>query len=488
MCGHTMCSYCAVICVDGSRPYTYLWNCCYCGDGPYLVATTPLCLGGFQPQGPIRPNQDSTSAEHLRALSSDTASVSVPNALHVPIISTSSHNVETRDKTDLSKTDYISLSKESRVISRDGHGRTENADEEDHRRVTVSFEDLDGCDIESFKDSAYGTASETSEITIFSRIPEARECLLNTLVNDRELRTLFSSVSGQVSRGDFQGRLQAMLTQLSRDLRKDAQTRAEHSVAYLAQTSSGFLENSISSIFFDGPSDIAAAIDALQEQLPQKRELLERLLTTQDIWTSSIKTASDDMELREEIAAEEAHITTEEEHVVNLPRLSRLEEFITESRALQNLRDNVGRWLNGEALPGHSPNTLNPDQGRDIFTPHTSTLSVENMFLQVRTRSDPAVNEETVPKNRVPRMQLMSEDLEIVSRKEQIEMEPNELGLLPQTEESLPNDAERVNSWSSLWLWLMSVYSPPQSGFQRISYICVSTLFTKTSNRSLTAF
>jgi hypothetical protein len=70
-------------------------------------------------------------------------------------------------------------------------------------------------------------------------------------------------------------------------------------------------------------------------------------------------------------------------------------------------------------------------------------------------------------------------DRDVAGENRPLEVQAGEITQQLMHNEDMPTNYEdKMTIWSSWWLWLMSIYSPPQAGFQRISYICVSTLYT----------
>jgi len=219
---------------------------------------------------------------------------------------------------------------------------------------TTSKQDDDEWDIDSFRDSAYGTQSVTSEAPALSHTSEARDCLLNALLADEQLKVLLSAIPKEIGSEKFERSFKTMIYRMAQDLLQEAKDEGERGTAYVASISAGYFAYQVSFLFIDHQNTRAAEMNRLRDQLPQKREFLERVLNTTDQMRSTEK-----MDIEGETEADNSPDT-----VPALPQLARLEDFFTKSQALENLRENLRGWLDN-AKPSQS--TKRPDSKCEEF-------------------------------------------------------------------------------------------------------------------------
>jgi hypothetical protein len=218
-------------------------------------------------------------------------------------------------------------------------------------KLSLEPEDVDA-DIVSFVDSGYGTASETSSVYFIANAPGAREDILALLLQDEQLQILFSSAFEKISASRFENNFRIMLGQFARELRNEAQHRRERSVAYIVRTMAGYVSNHVCKKYSTGTDMRSKEMEQLARQLPQKRQLLERLLNPAFTDTEDLHPTDASAEYLGFDAEEE---NWDENDVVPLPHLEQLEKFVINSQAMDNLRGNLRNWITPQQEHSHSP-------------------------------------------------------------------------------------------------------------------------------------
>jgi Tetratricopeptide repeat len=167
-------------------------------------------------------------------------------------------------------------------------------------------------------------------------------------------------------------------------------------------------------------------------------------------------------------------------HLERLKELEDLEGYLIEAR----------KKLLGEDPPGTLTSMADlaftwKGEGRQV-----KAIAFLDHCLQRQQRILGANHPDTVfTRSTLEKWKKMSDRFQI-SETDDSDIAPSDVGNTDSFMEELSMDhveADRMTV-SSSWLWLMSIYSPPPAGYQRISYICVSPLLLLTSHNRFNGF
>ena len=295
----------------------------------------------------------------------------------------SQNRVKLAPKSELAQSESTSIFTNESLLSSDTEGvyegseiygpnsdmiaRDEIHEDENHpQRMDESW------DIESYKDSGYGTASITSDTALLPGTTEARDCLLDIILTDGSLRVLLLSIPKAITSGKFERSFSSMVKDFSRDLRKEAQDMNERSVANIARISSSYFANSISNIYISGGSDIGTALSKIRDQQPQKQQLLESLLSGQDIKEYPKKDEND---------SDDDSLLGFDEGACDFPKIGQVKDFVINSQALENLRGNLREWLENIRPQVHELQSLEEGHGHSAHT-YQACPSVTGTWIQ----------------------------------------------------------------------------------------------------------
>jgi hypothetical protein len=212
---------------------------------------------------------------------------------------------------------------------------------------------VDGEDSSSFRDSAYGTLSETASVQGMISLPGVREEILDILINDEALNRSGHNVLQNMDADTFVGMFKALLQTFAWELRQEAGAKEQRGAAYVFWCNSAYAAKCVyeywSGVQGPGMSELLA-------QLPEKKIQLDHVL--QQIAPRAI--SDDALNHDADIGSEWEDQNPEE--IQEPVYVKRLENFITGSSAFQNLRENLQDW----ARPSTSTSRTNIDY--DIFT------------------------------------------------------------------------------------------------------------------------
>jgi hypothetical protein len=222
----------------------------------------------------------------------------------------------------------------------------------EHHPHFVRSHFVDGEDGSSFRDSAYGTLSETASVQGIISLPGVREEMLDILINDEPLRIFADDVLQALDTDAFVSVFKPLLQTFARQLRQEAEAKDQKGAAYVFWYNAAYAARCACE-YWSGVEN--SRMTQLLAQLPEKKMQLDHVL--QQI---APRTAPEDAADYDADAGNEWEDQDPEE--LRGLHLKRLEAFITSSSAFQNLRESLRDWARS------STSTKGTNLDYDIYT------------------------------------------------------------------------------------------------------------------------
>jgi nucleoside phosphorylase len=192
-----------------------------------------------------------------------------------------------------------------------------------------------GEDDTSFRDSAYGTMSETASVQAVMTLPGIREEMLDILTLDSSLKQSGQEALGSLSADVFFGKFKSMLKNFAQELKLEAKQKEERGAAFVFWYYATYAAKSTCEYWGGGEK---SAMAELLAQLPEKKMQLDHAL--QQVAPHGVPEDKPDDE--DGVTDEwEGHNPEDIQHLVHLKRL---EHWIIGSKAFQNLRTNLQEY------------------------------------------------------------------------------------------------------------------------------------------------
>ena len=194
---------------------------------------------------------------------------------------------------------------------------------------------FDSDEVISFKDSAYETMSETSSVIATTKLPGLREEMLDLLINDSLLQQSGREALTKFGADIFEHRFKKMLCAFARELKQEALWADQRGAAYILQLYATYTAHCARNHW----SDVEDS---------QMTEMLARLPEKKIELNHSLKLQVQKAGLERSEGGNDDNLDDDQEwdenDVKELQYLKPLENFITSSRAFQNLRKSLSEW------------------------------------------------------------------------------------------------------------------------------------------------
>lgn len=218
-------------------------------------------------------------------------------------------------------------------------------------------------------DSGYGTASDVSSLPSLNIPPGTEDYLVSVLLGDAELMSSCQSALARVRPDRFESSLTTLLKICSRDLRQEAQTRAQKGASRVLKTYSAYAASCVRQHFLLDPSVRTEMMNRAAKQ-PVVKEQLMRLLQQPDFQATNLDDPS--LEDLDDIDSDED---------VEPTVLDELKDFILTSSAFWKMRRSLAEWIDP---PKQSDRQSSP--GKALSEGHENELST--IFQTSQTSQD----------------------------------------------------------------------------------------------------
>jgi hypothetical protein len=196
----------------------------------------------------------------------------------------------------------------------------------------IAKDSIEGNDATSFRDSTYGTMSETGSVQTAINLPGVRDEVVDILVMDDSLRQSGQDAIGVLSAEDFVILFRNLLRRFSDELIREALQKEQRGAAYVFGYHATFAARSACE-YWRGTEEPGLA--KMLAQLPGKKIELDHALQHVASLTGPENGVDDNDGISDEW--EDSNLG-DMQHLVHLKRL---ENFITNSNAFRNLQRNL---------------------------------------------------------------------------------------------------------------------------------------------------